>query len=94
MAKRSNLKSAGWKAAKITYRTADKAAGGLFRWASTDHTGFARRLSNMPKMGFFETIRFALTHALIAIAGAVLTGIWVYFLIAHVLPFLISGSFE
>lgn len=94
MAKRSNFKSAGWKAAKFTYRTADKAVGGLFRFATTDHTGMAKRLSNMPSMGFFETIEYVVLHALIAIAGACLSGFLVFLFFAYVVPFLISGGFE
>ncbi len=46
-----NLSSAGWQSAKFTVGTADKAAIGLVRWAATDHMGFGKALSRMPKMG-------------------------------------------
>lgn len=94
MAKRNSFNSAGWKAAKFTYRTADKAVGGLFRFATTDHTGMARRLSNMPPMGFLETIRYVFSQVLITIVGAVLTGFLVFLFFAYGVPFLISGGFE
>lgn len=92
-----NLRSAGWQAAKFTGRTADKAAGaaekaavGLFRWATTDHYGMSRALANMPSMGFLDTARYILIHFFIAVAGAVLTGVLVFVLIAYGIPFLIT----
>lgn len=51
-----NLRSAGWDAAKFTARTADKAAVGLFRWATTDHSGMRKAFDNMPSMGFIDTV--------------------------------------
>jgi hypothetical protein len=37
-----NLRSAGSDAARFTAKTTGKAAVGLFRWASTDHSGMSR----------------------------------------------------
>jgi len=53
-----NLQSAGKQAAKFTGGVTEKAAVGLFRWATTDHNGMGRALSNMPSMEFFVTIGY------------------------------------
>lgn len=82
-------------AANSTLRTADKAAVGLFKWASTDHSGMGRAMSNLPLMGlgFFGSVKYILSSFLFAIAGAVLSGVWVFILIAYGIPFLITGHF-
>lgn len=72
-------------------RTASRAAVGLFRWAATDHTGLASALARMPRMGFIDELRYILFHLIIGICGAVLTGLWVFVLIAFGIPFLITG---
>jgi hypothetical protein len=72
---------------------AEKAAVGLFRWATTDHSGMSKALAHMPYMGFFETLLYIFIQFLIAVVGAVLTGIWVFVLIAYGIPFLITGHF-
>jgi hypothetical protein len=89
-----NLQSAGNSAAKFTGSTTGKAAVGLFRWATTDHSGMGRALDNMPSMGFFNSVRYVLMHFLIAVVGAVLTGALVFILIAYGVPFLISVIFR
>lgn len=95
MAKRSNgmrnLQSAGRSAAKFTGRTTEKAAVGLFRWATTDHYGMGKALSNMPSMGFIDSTKYILWQFLYAVAGAVFTGIWVFVLIAYGIPYLLFG---
>jgi hypothetical protein len=40
----------------------------------------------MPQMGFIDELRTIFMHFLISVAGAVLMGIWVFTLIAYVLP--------
>ena len=80
-------------AIKFTARTVDKTATGIGRWASTDHTGMSKALLNMPSMGFLDTIRYILLHLLITIVVAVLSGAWVFLLVAYGVPFLISGHF-
>jgi len=67
----------------------EKAAVGLFRWAATDHSGMSKVLERMPPMGFLDELRTIFMHFLISVAGAVLTGIWVFTLIAYVIPNLI-----
>ena len=64
----------------------EKAAVGLFRWAATDHSGMGKALERMPPMGFLDELKTIFMHFLIAVAGAVLTGIWIFTLIAYVLP--------
>lgn len=86
-----NLQSAGWQAAKFTGRTADKAAGGLFRWVITDHTGMSKALDQMPKMGFLDSAKYMLTHFLIAMLGALLGGALIFILIGYGIPFLLTG---
>ena len=85
-----NLKSSGWKAAQFTARTLDKTASGLFRWLTTDHSGMTRMLTLMPEMGFWNSVKYALIHFLITIAGIVLQIVWLYFIIFHGLPLLLN----
>jgi len=85
-----NYRNVG-KAIKFTARTVGKTATGLGRWASTDHTGMSKALANMPSMGFLDTVRYILLYLLITIVVAVLSGVWVFLLIAYGVPFLISG---
>lgn len=86
-----NLQSAGRTAAKLTGRTSGKAAVGLSRWATTDHTGIGRSLLNMPSMGFVDSIRYIIMHFILSVLGAGLTGILVFLLIAYGIPFLFFG---
>lgn len=72
-------------------RTANRAAVGLFRWATNDHTGFAAALAHMPRMGFLDEVRYVLLHLVIGILSAILTGLWVFVLIAFGIPFLLTG---
>jgi len=48
--------------AKHTARAAAKSAEGVFRWAATDHSGMAGAMSRMPKMGFFDTLKYSLIY--------------------------------
>lgn len=95
-----NLRSAGWDAAKFTGRTTEKAAVGLARWATTDHSGTGKAFENMPSMGFIETIGyilmiffFAMVNIVIYVAGVLLTLWWCYLLILYGIPFLLTGEF-
>jgi len=80
-------------AIKFTARTIDKTATGLGRWAATDHTGISKSLANMPSMGFLDSIRYIFLHLLITLVVAVLSGAWVFLLVAYGVPFLIMGHF-
>ena len=77
-------------AAKTSYRHLDRAASGLGKWMTTDHTGFSRSLSNMPPLGFKEACHYILVRFLIMLAGAVLSGAIVFVMIAFGIPALIS----
>ncbi|CAG0999310.1 hypothetical protein MTYP_02760 [Methylophilaceae bacterium] len=95
-----NLRSAGWDAAKFTGRTTEKAAVGLARWATTDHSGMGKAFENMPSMGFIETIQYALMVIVFAmvgilahVAGVMLTIGWCYLLVIYGIPFLLTGEF-
>ena len=90
----NTLRSSGWKTAHTAGRVTEKAAVGLFRWASTDHTGFSESLRHIPSMGAGETFKYILMPFLIAVLVAVINGVWVFVLIAFVLPFLLSELFS
>jgi hypothetical protein len=87
MAKRSmrNLQSAGRSALKVSGRTTEKAAVGLARWATTDHAGIGSSLEYLPILGFRNTLKIITMRFLFAILGAVLTVIWIMFLISCLL---------
>ena len=90
---KNTSRTPGWKLAQATGRTTEKAAVGLFRWATSDHTGLTKALCNMPPMGIGETFKYILMHFLLSMLVAVVTGIWVFVLIAYVLPSLLTGDF-
>lgn len=85
-----------WKAAKVTGRAASQAAKyaentalGLARWATTDHTGTAKILANMPPMGFIDTIGMVLMTVVSSLLGAVASAAMVFLLIAYGIPALL-----
>lgn len=80
-------------ASKI-YRHADRAASTLGRWATTDHSGFSQSMLNMPTMGFIDGCRYILTHFIIAVIGALLSGLVVFMMIAVGIPALLSALFS
>jgi hypothetical protein len=88
-----NAKGIGLDALAITLGASERAAVGLAKWMTTDHSGMARALANMPPMGFKDTLIFMLIRLVGAVIGAVLTGVWVFLLIAYGIPFLITGHF-
>ena len=75
---------------KSSYQHLDRAACALGRWATTDHTGFSQSLSNMPPLGFRDTLRYILTRFLITMAGGLLSAVIVFVMIAFGIPALIS----
>ena len=82
------LKSAG----DTVGRVGDKAASGLFRWATTDHTGLSQRLNRMPVMGFFDSVKYILLQLAISIMVTVVTAALAFFLIAYGIPYFLFGS--
>ena len=78
------------QAARTAGRITEKAITGLGRWATTDHTGTAKLLANLPPMGFVNTLTFVLIHILFSILGAVATGLMVFALFAYGIPMLLG----
>ena len=87
-------RSSGWKTAQTAGRLTEQAAVGLFRWVTTDHTGFSESLHHIPSMSAGETFKYILTQFLLAVVVAVVNGVWVFVLIAFVLPYLLSELFS
>ena len=81
-------------AATTSYRHLDRAASTLGRWIVTDHTGFTQSMLDIPPMGFKASCRYIMHNFLVAIAGALLTGIIAFVMIAFGVPALISLLFS
>lgn len=79
-------------AINTTANATGKTVEGIFRHITTDRSALGRSLSNMPSMGFLDSAAYILTHFLVAVAGAVLSGILYFLLIALGIPFLITGT--
>ena len=88
MASRNRIHSS-WKAAKFAGRMAEKSAVGLARWATTDHTGTAKLLANLPPMGFIDTLSIILVTVVTSLLGAVVTGAMMFLLITFGIPALL-----
>ncbi len=80
-------------AAKTAYRHFDNAGSSFAKWMTTDHTSFSRSMLEMPSMGFKDTIYYIVMHFLIAIVGAVLSGLMIFVMIAYGVPALITTMF-
>jgi len=65
---RTATKFAG-RAASKSANLAEKAAVGLARWVTTDHTGTAKFLTGMPPMGFLETSTVLLVQLIYTLLG-------------------------
>jgi len=63
---------------------------GLARWATTDHTGSAKFLANLPPLGFIDTLSIILVHIVTTILGAIVSGFLMFLLIAFGIPMLLS----
>jgi len=81
------------KATTYARSTADRAASGLFRHLTTDHTGMGDALIRMPQMGFLDTVSYVLTYLLISIAGSILGAIVVFVFVAFGIPLLLEIIF-
>ncbi len=78
------------RSANYAGRYASKAAVGLFRWATTDHTGSAKFLANMPPMDFLDTMTMILVTLVTGILGAFVAGFLMFLLIGFGVPMLLS----
>jgi hypothetical protein len=83
------LISAGKSVGNVT----EKAAVGLFRWATTDHYGMTERLTNMPSTGFVDALVLILVQLAITIVAALVTGLLVFLFVGYGIPYLLFGSF-
>ena len=83
-----NTRNTRNRTARTAWKVTEKAAVGLARWATTDHTGTAKFLGNMPAMGFVDTITMILMLIGTTILGAVVTGAMFYLIFAIGIPFL------
>jgi len=84
-----NLQSAGRSVLGFAGRTADNAACGLARWATTDHSGIGNTLDNMPSLGFFGGISYISSVVFSGILRMLMHVAVVFFTIAIWIPFLI-----
>ena len=89
-----NIGSAGVSAARSSASLIGKAAAGAAKWATTDHTGLSDALGRMPKMGFFDTLRYTLLLVLASIASYAVGAIMIYLFFAYGIPFLFTVSFN
>jgi hypothetical protein len=79
-------------AATTSYRHLDRAASAIGRWIITDHTGFTQAMLDMPRMGFKDTCYYIIVHFLILVAGAFLSGLLIFVMIAYGIPALLLFS--
>lgn len=80
-----SLNAAGKSIAKV----GDKAAVGLFRFATTDHTGITKHLIDMPKMGFLDSLQYCLMQLLLSILASIFAAVLMFLLIAYGIPLLL-----
>ena len=78
-------------AAKTAYRHFDRAGSSFGRWLTTDHTGMSRAMIEMPSMGLFDTLYYVAMHFLIAIVGALLSGLMAFVIIYYGIPYFLFG---
>ncbi len=79
-----NFSSAGNSVVKFTGRAVSKTAVGLFKYAATDHLGMADSLSRAPKMGAFDSLKYALWMFLIRMAAIAITAVIFFVVIVFV----------
>jgi len=90
----SNLGSNLGSIANSSLRVADKAAAGFARWMTTDHSGLSKAMSDMPEMGFIDSIKYFITQLIFSLLSIVITGAIVYVFIAYGIPLLFDILFS
>jgi len=85
-------RSTAYHVTESTLHLTGNAATGLFRWAATNHCGMSQALSYMPRMGFIDTLNYILIQFLISILGAVLSAVWIVFLLFIAFPYVLFGT--
>ena len=89
-----SLRSTGWQGVKFIARVAEKSAEGLFRWATTDHSGMNMALINMPGMGFIDTIKCTFGMLCYSLVYALAMGVAAFVTFAYWIPFLLGIIFS
>ena len=84
-------KHPAWKATRYAAHTAEKAITGLGRWATTDHTGTAKFMANLPPMGWMDTLLTVVVAVLCSLLGAVASAALFFVLIAYGIPLLLGA---
>ena len=84
-------KHPAWKATRYAAHTAENAITGLGRWATTDHTGTAKLLANLPPMGWMDTLLTVVVAVLCSLLGAVASAALFFVLIAYGIPLLLGA---
>lgn len=87
---KKSFAKASWQVSKSAYRHADKGFTHLAKWVTTDHTSFSRAMTEMPKMGFIDSIKYILTHFVIMLIGTLISMVLIFILIAFGIPLLIQ----
>lgn len=78
-------------AAKTAYRHFDNAGSSFGKWLTTDHSGMSRAMIDMPSMGIFDTLHYIAMHFLIAVVGALVTGLMAFVIVYYGIPYLLFG---
>ena len=82
------------KAIITTYSIADKTAGAIFSYITTDHFGVGDRLANLPATGFFGALFHIAVVLLSSIIGIVVAAAMCYMGIAYGIPALFEILFK
>ena len=85
----SNKRYYSQRSARTAWRFTEKAATGLARWATTDHTGTTKLLSTMPPLGFVDTVCMVLIQLFFGILGAIGSAIMIVLLFSYGIPLLL-----
>lgn len=88
---RRKSRSAPSNTAEKSLAFVERAAVGLFHWATTDHSGFSQALRDMPPMGFIDSLKYVFCHVLLLLVSAAVLWISMIVLIGYVLPFVLVG---
>lgn len=85
-----NLQAAASQATNATLNLSSRATVGTFKWLVTDHTGMSQAMSRMPKMGFWESMKYTLEQFVWSVMATLIGAVWLFILIAYVVPYLIT----
>lgn len=75
--------------AKSAWKITEKAAVGIARWATTDHTGTLKMLAERPSMKALDAIAMGMVNLLAYVVGAVASAVLFVLLFTYGLPLLL-----